>query len=97
MSGRGSRDPAASPARGLQRAEPPFGLFGQLLDDDPGYGIPSRGRVAFGVVGAGAHPHGYVDQACLHPLTHPFNWREEKHLDVQEKLKEALSEKRVTS
>lgn len=53
-------------------------LFGQLLDDNPGYGIPSCGRVAFGVVGAGAHPHGYVNQTCLHPLTHPFNWREEK-------------------
>lgn len=56
-----------------------FLLFGQLLDDNPGYGIPSRGSVAFGVVRAGAHPHGYVNQTCLHPLTHPFNWGEEKH------------------
>lgn len=57
-----------------------FGLFGKLLDDNPGDGVPSRGRVTFGVVGAGAHPHGDVDQPCFHALTQPFNWEGEKHL-----------------
>lgn len=57
-----------------------FDLFGQLLDDNPGNGVPSRGSVTFGVVGAGAHPHGHVHQACFHPLAQPFNWRGEKHL-----------------
>lgn len=83
VSRQGSRDPAASRTRWLQRTDLPLVSFRQLLDDNPGYRIPSRGRVAFGVVGAGAHPDGYVNQACLHPLTHPFNCREETRFREQ--------------
>lgn len=56
----------------------PLPSFGQLLDDDPGHGVPAGRRVAPGVVGAGPHPHGHVHQPRFHTLTQPFNCKEQR-------------------